>query len=124
MRIRSTIGGNLRRRLPNVLEVAGATQLTEAAGPNTNPLMQPYEMPAPIVADESKIPATVLPETYLYDIPTTPGQVLTLTAVNGAPSSIGNTQADCDTVVKKIADGRVLICRGGICYDVLGNKLQ
>ena len=124
LRIRSTIGGNLRLRLPNVLEVAGATQLTEAAGPNTNPLMQPYEMPAPIVADESKIPATVLPETYLYDIPTTPGQVLTLTAVNGTPSSIGNTQADCDTVVKKIADGRVLICRGGICYDVLGNKLQ
>lgn len=31
------------------------------------------EMPAPIVADRSKIPATHLETTYLYDIPTSPG---------------------------------------------------
>ena len=49
-----------------------------ATGDNSNPLMQPYVMPDPIVADASKIPATTLPTTYLYDIPTTAGQEVEL----------------------------------------------
>ena len=46
-------------------------------------LMQPYLMPDPIVADPSKIPATKLPETYLYDIPTTVGQEIELIDLGG-----------------------------------------
>lgn len=40
--------------------------------------MQPYGMPEPIVKDASKISATTLPDTYLYDIPTNAGEEITL----------------------------------------------
>lgn len=75
--IKSTIGGNLRLRSSTPLYKNG-TALTIASGDNTNALMQPYVMPDPIVADESKIPATSLPTTYLYDIPTTAGETIEL----------------------------------------------
>lgn len=51
---------------------------TIATGDNTNPLLQPYGMSEPVVKDKSKIPATTLPETTLYDIPTTAGQEIQL----------------------------------------------
>ena len=78
VKIRSTIGGNLRLRSNTQLKMANGTALTAAEGANSNPLMQPYVMPDPIVADASKIPATTLPTTYLYDIPTTAGQEVEL----------------------------------------------
>lgn len=81
LKIRSTLGGNLRLRTPSVLRYGNGTVLTEATGKNTNPLMQPYGMPEPKVKDRSKIPATVLPVTYLYDIPTTAGEVVNLVDV-------------------------------------------
>ena len=37
-------------------------------------------MPDPIVADSKKIPDTILPQTYLYDIPTVAGEEIELTA--------------------------------------------
>ena len=40
--------------------------------------MQPYGMPEPIVKDKSKIPATLLEDTYLYDIPTQAGEEIML----------------------------------------------
>lgn len=48
--------------------------------------MQPYGMPEPIVKDASKIPATTLPDTYLYDIPTNAGEEITL--VGGLATSV------------------------------------
>ena len=78
LRIRSTIGGNLRLRCATALCYADGTALSPANGGNPNPLMQPYSMPEPIVKDRSKIPATVLPETFLYDIPTTAGQTISI----------------------------------------------
>ena len=76
--IKSTIGGNLRLRTTTPLTMAGGTILAAASGSNTNPLMQPYGMPDPIVKDMSKIPATTLADTYLYDIPTQAGEEITL----------------------------------------------
>lgn len=78
LKVKSTIGGNLRLRTATLLKLADGTTLTAAQGDNTNALMQPYVMPDPIVADPSKIPATTLPATNLYDIPTTAGQELHL----------------------------------------------
>ena len=78
LKIRSTLGGNLRLRTPSVMKNANGKSLRTAKGRNTNPLMQPYGMPEPIVKDRSKIPATVLPVTYLYDIPTSAGEVVNL----------------------------------------------
>ena len=76
--IKSTIGGNLRLRSATPLFRNGATALKIAEGDNDNPLMQPYCTPDPIVKDMSKIPATLLEDTYLYDIPTQAGEEITL----------------------------------------------
>ena len=84
--IRSTIGGNLRLRTATELKNADGTALTAATGDNSNPLMQPYNMPAPIVKDMSKIPETTLPTTWLYDIPTTAGQEIKL--INASATGI------------------------------------
>jgi len=78
--ILSTIGGNLRLRSNSALIHKDGTAVTPASGDNTNPLTQPYNIPEPIVADSSKIAKTVLPQTYLYDIPTTIGETITLVA--------------------------------------------
>ena len=83
LKVKSTLGGNLRLRTANALKTANGTALVTATGDNSNPLMQPYLMPDPIVADPSKIPATKLPETYLYDIPTTVGQEIELIDLDG-----------------------------------------
>ena len=80
LKIKSTVGGNLRLRTATPLCFADGTQPVSASGNNSNPLMQPYGMPDPIVKDMSKIPATKLAETQLYDIPTEPGQEITLVA--------------------------------------------
>lgn len=76
--VKSTVGGNLRLRTATPLTNADGTALSVAEGNNTNSLMQPYGMPEPIVKDASKIPATTLPDTYLYDIPTNAGEEITL----------------------------------------------
>ena len=76
--IKSTIGGNLRLRSASPLYKTGGVALKTAEGNNTNVLMQPYGMPEPIVKDKSKIPATLLEDTYLYDIPTQAGEEIML----------------------------------------------
>lgn len=76
--VRSTVGGNLRLRSNTPLRYADGTPLTEAEGANTNALNAAADMPAPIVADRSRIATTQLPTTYLYDIPTAPGQEIEL----------------------------------------------
>ena len=97
VKIRSTIGGNLRLRSNTQLKMAGGAALTAADGDNSNPLMQPYVMPDPIVADASKIPATTLPTTYLYDIPTTVGQEIELVDASGATAIQTIRQQDTPT---------------------------
>ena len=87
LKIKSTLGGNLRLRTATALKKADGSALATASGDNSNALMQPYVMPDPIVADASKIPATKLPDTYLYDIPTTAGQEIELID-NDATSAI------------------------------------
>ena len=78
VKIKSTIGGNLRLRSNTPLKMADGTLLTAAAGTNPNPLNREYKMPSAIVADKSKIPSVTLPTTYVYDIPTTAGQEIEL----------------------------------------------
>ena len=73
LKIKSTIGGNLRLRLPQTLK----GQKT-AKGQNTNPLFVTTP-DAPLKNNtEVKLGNVKLPKTYTYDIPTTAGQTLTL----------------------------------------------
>ena len=78
LKIKSTLGGNLRLRSGNELKQATGAALTAAAGDNSNSLMQPYVMPEPIVKNPSAITDIALPETFLYDIDTTAGQEIEL----------------------------------------------
>ena len=61
VKIRSTVGGNLRLRSNAPLRKADGSALTLATDANTNELMQTYDMPAPIIVNASKIPETNLP---------------------------------------------------------------
>lgn len=82
LKIRSTLGGNLRLRLPadadgnTHIAPSASTTWQKAEGVNPNPLMQVYDIAAPIIKDRSKIPATQLAPTQLYDIPTTAGETV------------------------------------------------
>ena len=80
--IKSKLGGNLRLRTATPLKPAGAFTMKVAEGDNTNELMQVYDVPDPIIKDPSKIPATVLTPTTLYDIETVAGQSYTFEPVN------------------------------------------
>lgn len=77
--IKSNLGGNLRLRTTTPLKAADGSELKVAAGVNPNPLNQIYTIPAPIIKDESKIPALTLPKVLEYDIPTTAEGVYTFT---------------------------------------------
>ncbi len=100
LKVKSTVGGNLRLRSNTQLKMSDGTALTVASGNNTNPLMQPYTMPDPIVVNSSKIPDTHLPTTYLYDIPTVAGQEIELidqsaaTAIDRIHANVGDTSAN------------------------------
>ncbi len=78
LKIKSTIGGNLRLRTATPLKKSDGTTIEIASGSNTNPLMQPYNMSKPLVKDRTKIPETLLPETFLYDISTRAGEEIVL----------------------------------------------
>lgn len=94
--IKSTIGGNLRLRSATPLLKNGVTSLKTAEGDNDNPLMQPYGMPDPIVKDKSKIPATRLEDTYLYDIPTQAGEEITLVSCTTGIANVSALQPCSD----------------------------
>ena len=91
------------------LKMADGSELTVASGNNTNEITQPYTMPAPIVADMKKIPETKLPKTYLYDIPTAPGQEIELVEISTSSDIIRDNVAD-------VTDNRR--------YDLLGREVS
>ncbi|RYY52957.1 MAG: glycoside hydrolase family 95 protein [Chitinophagaceae bacterium] len=69
--IRSTLGGNLRLRLPNELVLAGNKKMKRSTGDNSNPFFAISETAAPLVNKKAVIHHPTFPETGLYDIPTT-----------------------------------------------------
>lgn len=104
--IMSTLGGNLRLRSATPLQYADGSAISPAQGDNTNELNRPYVMPDPVVADMKKIPETRLPESWLYDISTVPGQEIELTA---GSSAIAEVEADTPS--------------GTQGYDILGRPV-
>lgn len=109
--ILSTLGGNLRLRTHTPLKRTDGAPLValpdDSPTTNGNPLMQPYILPAPIVANPSRIPVTTLPKTYLYDIPTTAGQVIELTKQDASGiDTVGNAREQHETQTAFAVDGR------------------
>ncbi|SFU14001.1 alpha-L-fucosidase 2 [Algoriphagus locisalis] len=78
--IKSTIGGNLRVRVPNGLELEKGKGLKQASGENPNPFYQVPVTADPIVSPEAEIVPVDLSDMELYDIKTTEGEVITLVA--------------------------------------------
>ncbi|MBC8054938.1 MAG: glycoside hydrolase family 95 protein [Sphingobacteriaceae bacterium] len=77
--IKSTLGGNCRLRLPNVMKLSGSTALKAATGKNSNPFYYTEETAKPIITDPSKINNMTVPVTVEYDLNTQPGKIYTLT---------------------------------------------
>jgi alpha-L-fucosidase 2 len=75
--IKSTLGGNLRLRLPNGLKAANGKALTAALGINPNPFFEMPQIKQPLVSAKANISTQPLKPVVEYDIPTQPGQVYT-----------------------------------------------
>jgi alpha-L-fucosidase 2 len=78
--IKSTIGGNLRLRVPNQMKLSSGGSLKKATGENPNSFYQNEKTAAAIVSPKASITSPELKETLLYDLPTQSGKVYTLTA--------------------------------------------
>ena len=78
--IKSTIGGNLRLRVPNVLKFSNGNSVKTATGRNGNLFYQIEELPKPVISPKAVITPPTLKETLFYDIPTTAGTMVTLVA--------------------------------------------
>lgn len=80
--IKSELGGNLRLRTPNAIEIQGNGRLTSANGTNSNPFFNVPEVATPIISEASDIKALDLPPTILYDLKTKAGKTYTIKAIN------------------------------------------
>lgn len=76
--IQSTLGGNLRLRVPDAMTQANGMELKPAAGDNNNPFYRTEIIKAPVISAKAVITAPLLKETFQYDIATHPGQVITI----------------------------------------------
>lgn len=76
--IKSTLGGNLRLRLPNALKQKSGADLLEAKGENPNPFYFVNETPAAILSEKANIKPLELKPTIVVDIATKKGNIITL----------------------------------------------
>jgi alpha-L-fucosidase 2 len=79
--IRSTLGGNLRLRVPNALKGSNGGELKAATGKNANPFFGVEETPAPLISPKATAAPPELKATLLYDLPTRKGKIYTLVAL-------------------------------------------
>jgi alpha-L-fucosidase 2 len=71
--IRSTLGGNLRIRVPNEMQTGKGGVLKKAKGENSHPLYETNSIIQPLIASEATITQPDLKPTWLYDIDTRKG---------------------------------------------------
>jgi alpha-L-fucosidase 2 len=78
--IKSTLGGNLRVRVPNEVRYSDGDALKKAIGENPNVFYQVEETRAPIVSPKTTVTLVQTPQTWLYDIETKAGTIYTMTS--------------------------------------------
>lgn len=76
--IKSTLGGNLRLRVPNELKHTNGEILKKASGKNSNPFYQTDQVSAPAIAENAPVRLPELKTSFLYDIKTEAGQIISL----------------------------------------------
>ncbi len=75
---RSTLGGNMRLRMPNKMKMSNGKSLSIATGENANSFYQVEKTADPIVSTKASIAAPLLKETFIYDISTRKGALYEL----------------------------------------------
>jgi alpha-L-fucosidase 2 len=80
LKIRSTVGGNCRLRVPNTLKLQGGG-LKTAKGPSTNFFYQNEETEKPVISAKAKLKPSGQKPTLLYDFATVAGKTYTLTGM-------------------------------------------
>ncbi len=78
--VKSSLGGNLRLRVPNTLRLSGGAVLKKAEGQNPNPFFYTDEVAAPVISVKSDIGQPVLQPTFLFDLKTEKGKTYSFTA--------------------------------------------
>lgn len=73
--IKSTLGGNLRLRVPNEMKLGTGVSLKKATGKNTNPFYRIEEIPAPVVSAKATLTSLQVEKTFLYDLTTQAGRI-------------------------------------------------
>ncbi len=79
--IKSNLGGNLRLRLPNKIELTNGKLIENPTGENSNPFFQTEPVKTPIIGINANIKPLALKETFLFDIPTTKGKVYEFSSI-------------------------------------------
>lgn len=77
--IKSTLGGNLRIRVPNKIQIENSSTLKKAVGENPNPFYHTAIITNPVISPKANIELPVLTETWLYDLPTVKGKIYQFT---------------------------------------------
>ncbi|KJD37263.1 alpha-L-fucosidase [Tamlana sedimentorum] len=76
--IKSTLGGKLRIRSYNELQLERSNLLVEATGVNTNSFYQVPKIKNPLLTNATNIEQIALKPSYLYDVDTKKGEEITL----------------------------------------------
>jgi alpha-L-fucosidase 2 len=78
LKIKSTLGGNCRIRSYSELKSDGKAKLVSANKENSNPFYSILEGKKPLISEKAKLSQPNLKASFLYDLPTTPGQEIVL----------------------------------------------
>ncbi len=73
--IKSTLGGNLRLRVPNQMKLVSGDELKKSIGKNSNAFYNTESIPAPIISPKATITMPELKETFVYDLSTQRGRM-------------------------------------------------
>jgi alpha-L-fucosidase 2 len=79
--IRSTLGGNLRLRVPNRIKTRKGMLLKKDSIDNSNPFFKVEKVSDPVLSEKAKITPIVLQQTFVYDLSTQRGQLINLVAL-------------------------------------------
>lgn len=72
--VKSTLGGNLRLRLPNQLKLANGNTMAVASGANPNPFFDAPVIKKPFISDKANLNELKLQPSVEFDIVTKPGK--------------------------------------------------
>jgi alpha-L-fucosidase 2 len=79
--LKSTLGGNMRLRVPNELKASAGVIFKKASGSNANPFYHTEQTATPIISEKATVNLPILKPTVIYDIETKPGAVYSFEAI-------------------------------------------